>query len=307
MQQRAIVLPLAVAAGLGGEVFGLAEMRLAHSQRPEPQQQAGNHDGVERPPPALGVAVHGGHIAAQHVAQGAADGDRHVEPRQHLPALGHGVEIGDDRRGHRSVGGLADAHQAARQQENDKGVGQPAGAAGQAPEPDADGDEPPSRPPLAEPAEQRRGDHVGDEEGRGEQAGHGAGMEIVLAGMEQVVADLRLDGRQDLAVDIVEQVHREQQQQRGPGPGDPHTRPAGCRLGSHRPAIVTFSRRPVNRPGTVPIFVRRKWDCPPAPPNTAIVHSMKTGPKRKRGRNDGRPWRPSLALRASVISAENGP
>ena len=58
----------------------------------EPEQHARRHDEVKRPAPADARV---GHRPAEHIAERAADRDRHVKPRQDAAAAIDGKEIGN--------------------------------------------------------------------------------------------------------------------------------------------------------------------------------------------------------------------
>src|SRR4051812_32468004 len=90
------------------------------------------------------------YLSPQAVAQGTAHRNSRVEPGEHAAPNGHGVEVGDDRGGCRSVGGLADADKAPGQEQEPVGSRQadlpvhPRRSAGQAPQNDADADQQPA-------------------------------------------------------------------------------------------------------------------------------------------------------------------
>src|SRR5439155_18026450 len=142
--------------------------------------------------------------AAEDVAQSGADGDGHVEPGEDLAAFCGGVKIGKNGGGNGTVGGLANADEAARDEQSGVAGGQAGGAAGECPEDDADADQEPARESVSEEAEDGREDHVRKEEGGVEEAGHRLGNGM-LGGIEGG-ADRVFDGSEDLAIDVVEQV-----------------------------------------------------------------------------------------------------
>ena len=241
-QQDAVVAPADVRRRFVGRAVGVAARRVLHEERPDPEQDARRDHEEERPAPALGMdagqtraeRADGGFRdgAAEHVAEGAADRDRHVEPRQDPATLFDGVEIRKDRRRHGPVCGLADADEAARQQEPEERRGQARGAAREAPEDDADPDERPPRVALGQPAEDRRADHVQHHEGHREHADEGElgpepevrtapalqGLEggRLGAAAEEALLDRRNHGREDLAIDVVEEVDQKQQDEGRP-------------------------------------------------------------------------------------------
>ncbi len=147
--------------------------------------------------------------AAKHISKRAADGDGHVKPGKDAPAAANGIEVGEDRRRDGSIGGLADADEGARQEEQPKGVFRrdARAAAGEAPEDDADADENPAAHALGEPAEQR-GDHgVGEQEYRRRPA------HLRLADAK-CFFDFLFHRGEDLAINVVKQVDRQEQDHR---------------------------------------------------------------------------------------------
>ena len=95
---------------------------------------------------------------------------------------------------------------------------EPRGAGRQAPDDDAKADQIPAREAIGEPAEQGSDDHVGEQEAVGQEPHLELGGGDVIVG-QVLLANLRLDGGQYLAVDVVEQVDDEQQRQRQAGAG----------------------------------------------------------------------------------------
>lgn len=140
---------------------------------------------------------------------GPADRNRHVEPSQDAAAPLDRIEIGDNRRHRGPVGRFADADEDAREQQREVELREAGRAGGQAPDEDADGDDFPARRAIGEPTEERRGEHVRQEKRRGEQPHFGVADRLTSA--HKLFADLHLDRRQHLAIDVVHQIDREQQ------------------------------------------------------------------------------------------------
>ena len=198
-------------------IFGLAWVRpslcahparIAHEQAQRREHQAREGDEVKRHAPAEVRADR----APKDVAERAANRDREIEIGQHATALFDRVEVGDDRRRGRPVAGFADADEHARDEQHGERPGQSRPATGQAPHRDARAHEQPAGKPIRQQAENGRHDHVTHEKGRGEPAGLGESAQIV--GRKERLAYFGFDGGKNLAVDIVEQIDRQQQRER---------------------------------------------------------------------------------------------
>ena len=187
--------------GCGG---GAGALRLLHEPAQGRQQKTGHDDGLEGGPPAE-VTLE---PPADAVPEGAPDRDRHIEPREDGAAPGDRVEIADDRRRRGSVAGLADAEQAARREQDEEAAGQAGGAAREAPERDAAADDDPAIMPVREPAKDRRREHVADEKRHPEPAGLGVFQRIAV---EEFLLDGRDDRREDVAIEVAEEIDGQQQ------------------------------------------------------------------------------------------------
>jgi hypothetical protein len=173
--------------------------------------------------------------AAEHVAQSAPDRDGHVEPGEDFSPDLHVVEVRQDRRRDRPVGRLADADEAARQEETAESRREAGSAAREAPGDDPDADQRPARIAFGEPAEDGRADHVKDHEGHRKDADErelGLESEVFPApflqsfeprrmrltrSSEETSFDRRDDRREDLSIDEVEEIDEEKQDQRRSG------------------------------------------------------------------------------------------
>ena len=166
-------------------------------EREEEAREAGDEEG--RAPPEVGVGV-----AADDVAERGADRDGAEEDRVDAAALLLREVVGEEARGDRPVGGLADADRRARGEERGEALREPRGRRGEAPDEDAEGEEARARALVAEDAEERRGDHVDDDE-----AGHQRpGLRVGEA--ELGVAQALDERGDDEAVEVVEEVDERQ-------------------------------------------------------------------------------------------------
>ena len=242
-QEDAVVAPSHLAAGL--DCVRRSRGRLAHQQGEDPQNQPGNHQREERPAPAFlgriqsadqasqpasqevfqarmdggGIEMH--HETAQGIAQRRANGHGNVEQREDLSTLGDGEAIREDRRRQRPVRPFAHPHEAAGEQQHQEAHSQAAGPCSQAPDGHAHGDQFPGGKALGQGPEERGGQHVGNQERRSQQPGLAPRhRSFSILSWKERLADLRLHGRQDLAVDVIEEIHRQQQPQGQVGPGD---------------------------------------------------------------------------------------
>lgn len=155
------------------------------------------------------------------------------ETERNLAALFHGVVVREDSRGDRSVSRLANADATARHEQRQEGGRQPGRAAGQTPHDHADAHQHPARVALRQPGEGGRADHVHRHERRGQKTEAGVvGFEtdVLLEPIERqtqrVLAPRKIafseegpldrpdDGRQHVAIDVVEQVDQEQEDER---------------------------------------------------------------------------------------------
>ena len=94
------------------------------------------------------------------------------------------------------------------------------------PEEGGDDDHRLAREAVAQPAGDRRGEHVGEHEPEGERSDLGVGgVELAL--------DLLLHAGEDVAVNVVDEIKRREEDERGGGSGDGGDRAAGFGRGGH--------------------------------------------------------------------------
>ena len=105
-------------------------------------------------------------------------------------------------------GGFADADDGVAEVERPVAVDPGGGERGQAPEDGAGDDERLAAIAVAEPAGERRGQHVDGEHGSGERA------HLLARGVEFALNEGEL-AREDVAVDVVEQVEGDEKDERG--------------------------------------------------------------------------------------------
>jgi hypothetical protein len=146
--------------------------------------------------------------AAQHEAEGAADGDGGVEDREHPPLALGGGDVVDDGGAERRVAGLAHAHQEPDAPEGGEGVGQPRARRRRAPDGHAQGDEHLAGHDVAEAAEDGAREQVAPEERRADRA-------HLSVRQAELFLDVRADGRDQVPIEVVEQVQPCQQEDDG--------------------------------------------------------------------------------------------
>ena len=154
----------------------------------------------------------GGPLAAGKVAERRAHGNRQIKDGEDAIALAIGIEVGQHGGGKDAEGGLADADQSLADVEGPVAVNPDGGKRGQAPEHGAGNDKGLAAEAVAEPASERSGNHVEEEE-RGGQRAH-----LVVGGVE-LALDQRNFAGEDVAVNVVEQIEADQQQQASPERG----------------------------------------------------------------------------------------
>ena len=101
---------------------------------------------------------------------------------------------------------FANADEAARQEEHDEADRQSRRSTRQTPDDHANADQQPARPLISPAPEEWRGQHVADQEGGGE--GAELELQVRVVGREDggIEFDLRQYRREDLAIDVVEEV-----------------------------------------------------------------------------------------------------
>ena len=152
----------------------------------------------------------GADLPAGQIAEGRANGNGHIKDGEDAVAFALGIEVGQHGGGEDAEGGLADADQGLADVEGPVAVNPDGGQRGQAPENRAGDDERLAREAVAEPAGERRGEHVEDEQRGGERA------HLLVGGVELALDEREFAGK-DVAVDVVEQVEGDEQQERAAG------------------------------------------------------------------------------------------
>ena len=190
-------------------------------------QQAGNGANKKGRAPAPVRAD----LSSGQVAQGRAHRNRQIENGKNAVALALGIEVGEDGGSEDAETRLADAHQSLAQIEGPVAVDPHGSQRGQAPEDRAGDDERLARIAVSQPAGQGRRDHVEEKERRGQRA------HLMIGCMKFALHQHKLAGK-DVAVDVVQQVEADEQQQRPLGGGDAGARRVdgrrqGCRSGGN--------------------------------------------------------------------------
>ena len=124
-----------------------------------------------------------------------------------------GIEVGEECGGEDAEAGLAYAQRGVADVERIVGVDGGGEEVDAAPEESGDDDHGFAREAIAEPAGEGRGGHVGDHELEGE------GAELRVGDVE-LVLDLLLHAGEDVAVDVVDEVERGEEDEGGGGSGD---------------------------------------------------------------------------------------
>ena len=161
----------------------------------------------------LTPSPHRSHLATSHVAESGTDGNRDVEDGEDTIAVALGIEVGDHCRRENAEGGFADADDGVTEVERPVAVDPRGAERGEAPEHGAGDDEGLAAIAIAEPAGERRGQHVDKEHGGGERA------HLLAGGVEFILNQGKFAGEY-VAVDVVEEVEGDEEDQRGEGWGD---------------------------------------------------------------------------------------
>lgn len=176
--------------------------------------------------PATKKAARQPRCAADDVTERGTDRNRAEEDRVDPAALLPRKVVGEEARGDRPVGGLADADRRPRGEERCEALREPRGGRGEAPDEDAEREEARPRAPVAEDAEEGRGDHVDDDE-----AGHERAR--LRVGEAQLGGAQALDERgDDEPVEVVEEVDERQDGEASRG------KPRGHGAGDGRPGFA---------------------------------------------------------------------
>ena len=137
-----------------------------------------------------------------------------------MPGRAAPGDRGRDRRrwpGGRPVPAFTDPDEEPGEQKDRERGRQPAAAGGQAPQHDADPHQEPARHSVCEPAEDRRRHHVGNDERRCQRAHHRQDVGIIQWTIgKKRSPDVRLQRGQDITVDVIEKVDRQQKRQGEP-------------------------------------------------------------------------------------------
>ena len=194
-----------------GLAFGASAARgLLHEEGDEQgDDDSGNSGDDEGGAPA----EVGADETADEVAEGGSDGDGDVEDGEDAVALVLGVEVGEDSGGEDAEGGLADAEGGVAEIERIEGVDGGGEEVDGGPEEGGGNDHGLAGKAVAEPSGDGRRSHVGDHEPEDE------GAEFRIGDVE-LVLDLLLDAGEDVAVDVVYEVERGEEDERDRGACD---------------------------------------------------------------------------------------
>ncbi len=150
--------------------------------------------------------------ASDEVAEGRAYGYGYVEDGEDAVALVFGVEVGEERGGEDAEAGLAYAERRVAEVERVIGVDGRGEEVDGGPEEGGCDDHGLAGEAVAQPSGDGRGAHVGDHEPEGE------GADVFVGEME-LGFYLLLDAREDVAVDVVDEVECGEEDEGGGGSG----------------------------------------------------------------------------------------
>src|SRR6185295_7018670 len=227
----------------GPSLLGRAAGRFPHPERQERGEQTRKPADEERRVPAPGVAD----PAAEREAQRRPDRDRDVEHRQRVGSLGEREEVGDEPRRDGPVPGLADADDGPRQEQDGERAGETRTEGGEAPDQDAQREDPATGIPVAEVTTERGDQHVDHDEDRLEQSS----LRVVDV---QRVLDPREDAGDQVPVQVVDDVDEGEDTQGEAGAREragnrPRRRRRDSGFGCGHPSVShRSSRTPQRRP-----------------------------------------------------------
>ena len=184
----------------------LASRRLRKESDCQRQQKAGKGRDVERKAPS----VFRPQPAAQQIACRRAARNRQIENSENAAAFIFWKKVGDKSRSDGHERRLAHSHQRVAEQQLTVGVGDRGHQSQPAPEHCAQDDDQLARIAVRQRADKRRGHHVEQQESAGE-------ISNLCVGEVEFGLHQRLHREQHGAVNVVEEVQRGQQDQRGPG------------------------------------------------------------------------------------------
>ncbi len=152
----------------------------------------------------------GTHHAAKYVAKRTSHRDGGKKPGQHLPPALDRIHVRNDRGGGRSIGRLSRTNEDAGEQEDPKSRRKARTRRGETPDGHAKSDDDPTRHAIRQKPENRGQDHVTEQKRRREAAGFGQGVRVVG---KKGLANLGLHRREDVAVDVAEEIEAQQEEQ----------------------------------------------------------------------------------------------
>src|ERR1017187_1793325 len=194
----------------GLDVVARASLGLAADPSVERgDDQAGNCADEEWRAPAPEAAQY----PARQVAEGRADGNGEGKDGEDAIAVALGIEVGQHSGGEDAEGRLAYAYERMADVEGPVVMNPRRAQRGQAPQDRAADNERLSAETISQPAGGGRSEHVKEQQRRGQRA------HLLVGGVELPLNERYLAG-QDVAVDVVEQVEADQQQQGPQGGAD---------------------------------------------------------------------------------------
>src|SRR5437868_3641496 len=154
---------------------------------------------------------------SDHITERAADRNGRKKKRHYAAASFDRKQVGENRGRGRTVSSFAYSDEDARKKQDSESRRQARTGGRETPKTYGRADDYPAREPICQPTQCRRDEHVGDKESASENA---ADRERVFVAWQK---ERRTDGGfnpgQDLPVDIIKNVNRQEEHDRGPRAG----------------------------------------------------------------------------------------
>src|SRR6266478_4076451 len=183
------------------------DTRIALPEAQQSEQQPWRCNEIKCPAPAKVSADR----SADYVAERATDRNRRAKDRHDATTCFDREKIGQNRRRCRSVAAFANSNAYSSCEENRECCCETGAAAGQAPQNHSGADNDPPRESIGEQTKNRRADHVSDEKRVAEQTSLRHRVHVVRC--EKSSANIRLERRQNLPVDVIEKIDGQEQKE----------------------------------------------------------------------------------------------
>src|SRR6266480_3361318 len=186
-----------------------SDTRIALPEAQQSEQQPWRCNEIKCPAPAKVSADR----SADYVAERATDRNRRAKDRHDATTCFDREKIGQNRRRCRSVAALANSNAYASCKENRECRRQAGAAARNAPQNHSGTNDDPARESVGEQSQDWRADHVSDEKCVAEQTSLRHRIHVVRC--KKSSANIRLERRQNLPVDVIEKIDGQEQKERG--------------------------------------------------------------------------------------------